>query len=209
MKIIFQLMLGYFAVAIFAAKCGINPKILPTSVGDRHGTPPVEGILIQSQKHSYLRSASRPLTSASPALFLDKLSPIEAVQLPTYNYIQSQDTPRKEPTIRLSIIGHFLVFIFVLISLLIRGKTVNSLSKTMRLIKPKSETENDKLPKGEKVLYPKKELDIWHTIAQMTQDLQQTAEYALDICEEMNVSIIATTPGGHKNSYGMRETQRL
>lgn len=65
----------------------------------------------------------------------------------------------------------------------------------MRLIKPKSETENDKLPQGEKVLQPKKQQDIWHTIAQMTQDLQQTAEYALDICEEMNVSIIATHAG--------------
>ncbi|MCZ0905298.1 hypothetical protein ON021_35920, partial [Microcoleus sp. HI-ES] len=71
MKIIFQLMLGYFAVAIFGAECGINPKILPTSLGDGHGTRPVEEILIPSQKHSYLRSGSRPLTSASAALFLD------------------------------------------------------------------------------------------------------------------------------------------
>ena len=209
MKIIFQLMLGYFVVAIFGAKCGINPKILPTSLGDGHGTRPVEGILIRSQKYSYLRSASRPLTSATAALFLDKLSQIEPVKLPTYNYIQSQDNPKKEPTIRLTIIGHYLVFVCVVISLLIRGKTVNSLSKTMRLIKPKSETENDKLPKGEKVLYQKKEQDIWHTIAQMTQDLQQTAEYALDICEEMNVSIIATTPGGHILSLNQATCQLL
>ncbi|MGB7895694.1 MAG: diguanylate cyclase, partial [Microcoleus sp.] len=134
MKIIFQLMLGYFAVAIFGAECCINPKKLPTSLGDGHGTSPVEGIVVGSQKHSYLRSASRPLTSASAALFLDKLSPIEPLKLPSYNYIQSQKNSRKEPTIRLTIIGYSLVFICLVISLFIRGKTVNSLSKRMRLI---------------------------------------------------------------------------
>jgi len=197
MKIIFQLILGYLAVAIFGVECGINPKILSTSLADGHGPPPVEGILILSQKHSYLRLASRPLTSIRASLFWDKLSPIEPVNLPIDNYIPSQDTPRKEPTLRLAIIAPYLVFICVVISLVIRGKTVNSLSKMMGLIKAKSETVKNKLPEGEKVLYPKKEQDIWDTIAQMTQDLQQTAEYALDICEEMNVSIIATTPGGH------------
>jgi hypothetical protein len=65
MSIIFQLILGYFAVAMFGVECGINPKILPTSLGEGHGTSPVEGIWIGSQKNSYLRSASRPLTSAS------------------------------------------------------------------------------------------------------------------------------------------------
>ncbi|MEG4852661.1 EAL domain-containing protein [Microcoleus sp. B5-D4] len=209
MKIIFQLVWGYLAVAVFGVECGINPKTLPTSLGDGQGTPPVEGILIRSQKHSYLRSASRPLTSTSASLFWDKLSQIKPVKLPIDNYIPSQENSRKKPTIRLRIISYSLVFICLVISLLLRGKTVNSLSKTMRLIKPKSETENDKLPKGEKVLYPKKEQDIWHTIAQMTQDLQQTAEYALDICEEMNVSIIATTPGGHILSLNQATCQLL
>src|SRR6476620_5022488 len=153
MKIIFQLILGYFTVAIFGVECGINPKMLPTSLGDGHGTLLVEWIMIRSQKHSYLRSASPPLTSASAPLFLDKLSPIEPLQLPTYNYIQSHESQIKEPNFSLKIIGNYLVFIFLLISLLIRGKTVNILSKTMRLIKTKSETDKDKLPKGEKVLY--------------------------------------------------------
>ena len=209
MQSIFKFMLGYFAVAIFGVECGINPKILPTSLGEGHGTRPVEGILIGSQKHSYLRSASRPLTSASATLFLDKLSRIQPVKFPISNYIQSQENPKKEPTIRLKIICFYLVFIYLLISLLSGAKTVNSLSKMMRLIKPKSETDNDNLPKGEKMLYPKKEQDIWHTIAQMTQDWQQTAEYALDICEEMNVSIIATTPGGHILSLNQATCQLL
>ncbi|MEG4859721.1 hypothetical protein QUB75_19870 [Microcoleus sp. K1-B6] len=122
MKIIFQLMLGYFAIYIFGAECCINPKILPTSLGDGLGTRAVQGILVGSQKHSYLRSASRPLTSASAALLLDKLSQIESVKLHTYNYIQSQETPRKEPTIRLTIIGYPLVVISLLISLSIGGR---------------------------------------------------------------------------------------
>ncbi|TAG76172.1 MAG: hypothetical protein EAZ23_00330, partial [Oscillatoriales cyanobacterium] len=69
------------------------------------------------------------------------------------------------------------------------------LSKTSG--KSHSETEKEKLPEAKKVLRQKKEQDIGDTIAKMTQDLQQTAEYALDICEEMSVSIVATTPGGH------------
>ncbi|MBW3585373.1 MAG: EAL domain-containing protein [Cyanobacteria bacterium 0813] len=79
----------------------------------------------------------------------------------------------------------------------------------MGLIKPKSETGKDKLPEKEKVLPPKKEQDIWDTIAIMTQDLQQTAEYALDICEEMKVSIIATSPGGHILSLNHTTCQLL
>ncbi|HEY9295233.1 MAG TPA: EAL domain-containing protein [Phormidium sp.] len=59
------------------------------------------------------------------------------------------------------------------------------------------------------MLNPKKQQDIWHTIAQMTQDLQQTAEYTLDICEEMNLSIIATTPGGHILSLNQATCQLL
>ncbi|MEG4616829.1 hypothetical protein QUB57_33650 [Microcoleus sp. F6_C1] len=81
MQIILQLMLGYFAVAIFAVECCTHPKILPTSLGDGPAIRPVEWILVRSQKHSYLRSASRYLTSASATLFLDKLSKTEPVKL--------------------------------------------------------------------------------------------------------------------------------
>ncbi|MBE9093215.1 EAL domain-containing protein [Tychonema sp. LEGE 07203] len=79
----------------------------------------------------------------------------------------------------------------------------------MGLIKPQPETGKDKLTQADQVLPPKKEQDIRDTIAKMTQDLQQTAEYALDICEEMNVSIIATTPGGHILSSNQATCQLL
>ncbi|MEG4234642.1 hypothetical protein QUA40_21435 [Microcoleus sp. Pol11C3] len=119
MTIIIQLVLGYLGLAVFPVECCINPKILQTSVGDEPGTRPVQGMLVWFQKHSYLRSASHPLNSASAALFLDTLSQIDSVKLPTYNYIKSQETPRKKPSIRLTIISYDLGFIYLLINLII------------------------------------------------------------------------------------------
>lgn len=209
MKITSRLILGYLTAAIFGVECCINAKILLASVGYGDGNRALGAILVAPEKLSYLRSASPPPASASADLFLDKLSPIEPVnQLPSYNFIQNQEVSEKDRTFRLKIIA-YLAFISVVISLLIRTNTVNILSKALGLIKPKSETGKDKLPETEKVLYPKKGQDIWDTIAQMTQDLQQTAEYALDICEEMNVSIIATTPGGHILSLNQTTCQLL
>lgn len=208
MKITGQLMLGYLTAAIFGVECCINPKILPT-VGYGDGNRTVEAVGVGAEKLSYLRSASRPATSPSADLFVDKLSKIELVNRPTDNFLQFQETPQKERTVSLVIIGYYLAFISVVISLLIRTNTVSILSKALGLIKSKSETGKDKLPASETVLHTKKEQDIWDTITTMTQDLQQTAEYALDICEEMNVSIIATTPGGHILSLNQATCQLL
>lgn len=205
MQISYRLMLGYLTAAIFGAKFCIEPKILPAIVRAGDGNRAVEAILVAPQKLSYLRSASR---ATSADLFVDKLSQIAPINLRSDNFIQSQGTPEKERTLSLEIVG-YLAFVSVVISLLIRTHTVSILSKAIGLIKPKSETWKDKLPEGEKVFPPKKEQDIRDTIAKMTQDLQQTAEYALDICEEMNVSIIATTPGGHILSLNQATCQLL
>ena len=207
MKISYRLMLGYLTAAILGVQgCCINAKILPASGGD--GNRSVETILVQSRKISYLRSASRA-HSGSADLFVKKLSQIESVKSPTDNFIRSQETPEKQHIFSLEIIGSYLAFLSVVVSLLLRTNTVGMLSKAIGLIKPNSETGKDKLPEREKVLYPKKEQDIRDTIAKMTQDVQQTAEYALDICEEMSVSIIATTPGGHILSLNQATCQLL
>lgn len=208
MKITYRLILGCLTAAIFGVECGINAKIVLASVGDGDGNRAVESMLVAPEKLSYLRSASPPPASASADLFLDKLSPIEPVNLPSDNFIQYQAISEKERTFRLKIMA-YLAFISVVISLLIRTNTVNILSQRIGLIKPKSETGKDKLPEKEKLLPPKKEQDIWDTIAIMTQDLQQSAEYALDICEEMKVSIIATSPGGHILSLNQTTCQLL
>jgi len=209
MKITNRLILGSLIAAIFGVECCINPKILVASVGDGDGNRALGAILVVPEKHSYLRSASRPSASASAELFLEKLFQIEPVNLPSDNFIQSQEITGKERSLRLITICAYLACISVLISLLIRTHTVNILSQAIGSRKPKSETGKDKLPEGEKVLPPKKEHDIWDTLAKMTQDLQQTAEYALDICEEMNVSIIAVTPGGHILSLNQTTCQLL
>ncbi|MEG4344213.1 EAL domain-containing protein [Microcoleus sp. A003_D6] len=208
MKITGQLMLGYLMAAIFGVKCCINAKILPTSVGDGDGNRAVAAILVGYEKLSYLRSASRPATSASADLFVDKLSQIKLVNPPTQNFLHSEEISEKERRFTLETIG-YVALISVVISLSIGTNTVSILSKAIGLIKPKSETGKDKLPEGETVLHPKKEQDIRDTIAKMTQDLQQTAEYALDICEDMNVSIIATTPRGHILSLNQATCQLL
>ncbi|MEG4496096.1 PAS domain S-box protein [Microcoleus sp. F10-C6] len=208
MKIIYRLILGYLTAAIFSGEGCINAKKMVATVGEGDGNRAVETILVAPQKLSYLRSASRPPAPASTNLFLDKLSHLESVNLPSENFIQSEEVTGKERTFRLKIIGAYLAFISVVISLSIGTNTVNILSQAIALIKAKSETGNDKLPEAETVLHPKEE-DIWNTIANMTQDLQQTAEYALDICEEMNVSIIATTPGGHILSLNQATCQLL
>jgi PAS domain S-box len=209
MKITHRLILGSLTAAIFGVECCINAKILVASVGDGDGNRALGSILVAPEKHSYLRSASRPSASASADLFFDKLSQIEPVNLRSDNFIQSQEILGKERSLKLITICAYLACISVVISLLIRTNTVNILSQAIGLIKPKSETGKDKLPEGEKVLPPKKEQDIWDTLAKMTQDLQQTAEYALDICEEMNVSIIAVTPGGHILSLNQTTCQLL
>ena len=209
MKITHRLILGSLIAAIFGVECCINAKTLVASVGDGDGNRALGAILVAPEKHSYLPSASRPSASVSADLLLDKLSQIESVNLPSDNFIQSQEITRKERSLRLITICAYLACISVVISLLIRTHTVNILSQAIGSIKPKSETGKDKLPEGEKVLPPKKEQDIWDTLAKMTQDLQQTAEYALDICEEMNVSIIAVTPGGHILSLNQTTCQLL
>src|SRR4028119_1848269 len=209
MKITHRLIWGSLIAAIFGVECCINAKRLVASVGDGDGNRALGAILVTQEKHSYLRSASGPSAYRSAELLLDKLSQIEPVNLPSDNFIQSQEITGKHRSLRLTTICAYLACISVAISLLIRTHTVNILSQAIGLIKPKSETGKDKLPEGEKVFPPKKELDIWDTLAKMTQDLQQTAEYALDICEEMNVSIIAVTPGGHILSLNQTTCQLL
>jgi diguanylate cyclase (GGDEF)-like protein/PAS domain S-box-containing protein len=167
----------------------------------------VEAILVEPEKLSSLGASSRPTTSATADLFVDKLFQREPVHPPSDNFILSPEKSENKRSFILETIFSYLAFISVVISLLIRTNTVSILSKASG--KSHSETEKKKLPEAEKVLRQKKEQDIGDTIANMTQDLQQTAEYALDICEEMSVSIVATTPGGHILSSNQATCQLL
>ncbi|WP_293132444.1 GGDEF and EAL domain-containing protein [Microcoleus sp. bin38.metabat.b11b12b14.051] len=197
MKTIDRLMLGYLTATFLGVECCINPKILPAMVGVRDGNLAAKAIWVAPDNHSSRRSASG--TNSRADLFVDKSSSyIEPINTRTYNFTYSDKDSALAPTFSLKKISFYLVFISLAISLFIRrNKIANLLSKASWAIKQNSQTVQHKLPQGETILEPKKLQDIGDTIAKMTQDLQQTAEYALDICEEMSVSIIATTPGGH------------
>ncbi|MCC3415561.1 MAG: EAL domain-containing protein [Microcoleus sp. PH2017_02_FOX_O_A] len=207
MKITYQLILVSLTAAIFGVECSINSIKLSASIGDITDNRSVEAILLEPEKLSSLGASSRPTTSAAADLFVDNLSQREAVHLPSDNFIHSPQNSENKRSFGRETICSFLAFISIVISLLIRTNTATILSKTSG--KSHSETEKEKLPEAKKVLRQKKEQDIGDTIAKMTQDLQQTAEYALDICEEMSVSIVATTPGGHILSSNQATCQLL
>ncbi|MCC3575152.1 MAG: EAL domain-containing protein [Microcoleus sp. PH2017_40_RAT_O_B] len=207
MKITYQLILVSLTAAIFGVECSINSIKLSASIGDITDNRSVEAILLEPEKLSSLGASSRPTTSATADLFVDNLSQREAVHLPSDNFIHSPQNSENKRSFGRETICSFLAFISIVISLLIRTNTATILSKTSG--KSHSETEKEKLPEAKKVLRQKKEQDIGDTIAKMTQDLQQTAEYALDICEGMSVSIVATTPGGHILSSNQATCQLL
>ncbi|WP_293157334.1 MULTISPECIES: EAL domain-containing protein [unclassified Microcoleus] len=207
MKITYQFILASLTAATFGVECSINSIKLSASIGDITDNRGVEAIVVEPEKLSSLGASYRPTTSATADLFVDNLSQREAVHLPSDNFIHSPQNSENKRSFGRETICSFLAFISIVISLLIRTNTATILSKASG--KSHSETEKEKLPEAKKVLRQKKEQDIGDTIAKMTQDLQQTAEYALDICEEMSVSIVATTPGGHILSSNQATCQLL
>ena len=84
MKITHRLILGSLTAAIFGVECCLNAKIL-VAVGNGDGNRTLGSILVAPEKHSYLRSASRPSASVSAELLLDKFSQLKSVNLPSDN----------------------------------------------------------------------------------------------------------------------------
>jgi len=196
MKITGKLLLGCLITAIFSMAGRSNVKMLPAA--DSNGDLAVAGTVA---------TASRPSIFARADLG-DRSSQIQPVN-PQENYLGSTaENPPQNDGYSCTKISSCLAFISVVISLLIRRNIPNMLDRAIESIKPKSET--DEYPRlDQKVVHQKQKQDIGDTLAKMTQDLQQTAEYALDICEEMSVSIIATTPGGHILSLNQATCQLL
>lgn len=197
MKITGKLLLGCLITAIFSIEGRSNIKILPAA--DINGT---------------LAVAETVATASRPSIFTradlgDRSSQIQPVN-PQENYLGSTaENPPPNDGYSFTKISSSLAFISVVISLLMRRNIPNMLAQAIESIKPKSETDNDYPWSGQKVFHQKQEQELGDTLTKMTQDLQQTAEYALDICEEMSVSIIATTPGGHILSLNQATCQLL
>ena len=208
MKITGKLLLGCLITALFSIAGLIHVKMLPAAA-DSNGDQAVAGTVATEPQLSEGRaSASRPSIFARADLG-DRSSQIQPMN-PQENYLGSTaENPPQNDGYSFTKISSYLAFISVVISLLMRKNIPNMLDQAIWLIKPKSETDNDYPRSGQKVFHPKQEQDLGDTLAKMTQDLQQTAEYALDICEEMSVSIIATTPGGHILSLNQATCQLL
>jgi diguanylate cyclase (GGDEF)-like protein/PAS domain S-box-containing protein len=210
MKLTGQLLFGYLTAAIFGMECCINNIEIPPAIttADRDDNLTVEATVAVSPKLSDW-SVSDPSIPASADLFVNKLTQVKQASSQENYLLLTEANSHKYDLSSLTKITSYLAFVSVVISLLIRTNTASILGKAIGLIKQKSETGNHKLAEGAKVFQQKKEQDIGNTIATMTQDLQQTAECALDICEEMSVSIIATTPGGHILSLNQATCQLL
>ncbi|MFB8795755.1 MAG: EAL domain-containing protein [Microcoleus sp.] len=197
MKITGKLLLGCLITAIFSIEGRSNIKMLPAA--DINGTLAVA---------ETVATASRPsiFTRAELGGRSSQMQPVN----PQENYLGSTaENPPPNDGYSFTKISSSLAFISVFISLLMRKNIPNMLAQAIESIKPKSETDNDYPRLGQKVFHQKQEQELGDTLTKMTQDLQQTAEYALDICEEMSVSIIATTPGGHILSLNQATCQLL
>ena len=126
----------------------------------------------------------------------------------TNNFITVENT-KKDDIHNLTEAAYYLAFISVLVSLLMRTNTANLLFKAAGKLKLKPQVSNQKFSEDIDLLVSINEQDISDTIAKITQDLQQTAEYPLDLFEEISVSIITTTPTGHILSLNYATSQLL
>ncbi len=128
---------------------------------------------------------------------------------PTNNFITTVEDTRKDDSYTLTNIAYYLAFISAFVSLLMRNNTPNLLFKAMDKLRLNPEPNNDTIAKNVNLLIPKNEQDIGDTIAQFTQDLQQTTEYPLDLFDEISISIISTTPQGQILSFNYATCQLL
>jgi diguanylate cyclase (GGDEF)-like protein/PAS domain S-box-containing protein len=218
MKIYGKLLLGYLTAAIFSLESSVNAKIFPAIAGDRHSNQSGEATLAVFEKLRDLRSVSQSNISANTDLVVNELSQIKQVS-PHQNYFQATQETYQNNIYGLKTLSFYFAFISLVVSLLIGTNVskINMLYRAMDSMKLKSKSDNDRLKEAEKeaeqesekVFHEQAEQDIGDTLAKMTQNLQQSAEYALDICEEMSVSIIATTPGGNILSLNQATCQLL
>lgn len=207
MKISEKLLLGCLSSAIFSIESPLRFKMLAAIADSDRDVSLAENVATYPLPKECCE-ASRPTIFAKADLVAGS-SQIPPVN-PHQNYILSYpETRKKNDDYSLTKTTSYLAFIGVVISLLMRTNIPNIFYKALSWLKPKSESDRDRPTSGQKVIYQKQEQDIGDTIAKMTQNLQQTAECALDICEEMSVSIIATTPGGHILSLNQATCQLL
>ena len=158
----------------------------------------------------YLSGALLCITGCTNLKMLpvDKYDQNQPITLYTKNLLTVENTPKND-VYTLSEVAFYLALISVLVSLLIKNNTVLLLFKAIEKLKLNSELSKGRTAKNINLFNSKNEPKIGETIARITQNMEQTAAYALDFFEEISVSIIATTPQGHILSLNYATCQLL
>lgn len=208
MKITGQLLLGYLTGAIFCLIGSINLKLLPGNAANQYGNFSVNSSQVLPQNYD----DSPGDWGATPAGKVDVVNKSDGIKVrnSSTDFFIDTDT-NKNPTDNYSLnqIAYYLAFMSVLVSLLMRTNMASMLLKAIVKFNLDGKNINSNSAKNLNSEARNNEPNIGHTIAKMTQDLQQTAEYALDIFEDISVSIVATTPTGNILSLNYATCQLL
>ncbi len=208
MKINIQLFLVSLIGAIVCLFWCINLKSFPEYPGNKYGVFAVKGSEVLPQNYGN----SRRNWGATPTGKVDLVDTSDAIKVrnsSTDFFIDTETNKNQADNYSLNQVAYYLAFMSVLVSLLMRTNRASMLLKAIAKINLTWKEINSNSPKNINVEGKNNEQNIGHTIAKMTQDLQQTAEYALDIFEDISVSIVATTPAGNILSLNYATCQLL
>lgn len=205
MKLAYRFILGYLTAAICCVVGGARSAMPPTIAGNGNQN---FALGITQQPLSNFRSTSRPSLPARDVLAVDRLV-LTAEEQWQENYIQVEEKSHQYDIYSLTQISFYLAFVCVVISLLLRSNVASACGQAIERFKSNFLADSKQLELDRIFANKEAEENIGDTLAKMTQNLQQTVECALEICEGMSVSIIATSTAGNILSLNQAATQLL
>ncbi len=208
MKINGNLLLGYLTGAIFCIISSINLKYLPEVSGNKYGIFAVKISQLFIQNYGNSRGDWRASAADKVHLF-NKSDVIKVNNSSTDFFIDTEAHKNQADNSSLNQVAYYLAFMSVLVSLMMRTNKASMLLNAIGKFNLNGKQIYTNSAKNVNSEAKNNEPNIGHTIANMTQDLQQTAEYALDIFEDISVSIVATTPTGNILSLNYATCQLL
>ncbi|MEK0190433.1 bifunctional diguanylate cyclase/phosphodiesterase [Microcoleus anatoxicus] len=209
MKINGNLLLGYLTGAIFCIISSINLKYLPEVSGNKYGICAVK--ISQLFIQNYGNSRGDWGASAADKVHLFNKSDVIKVNnsSTTDFFIDTEAHKNQADNSSLNQVAYYLAFMSVLVCLMMRTNKASMLLNAIVKFNLDGKNINTNSAKNVNSEAKNNEPNIGHTIANMTQDLQKSAEYALDIFEDISVSIVATTPTGNILSLNYATCQLL
>ncbi|MGL5065134.1 MAG: EAL domain-containing protein [Microcoleus sp.] len=196
MKIAERLIWGYLTAAICCVVGGASSLMPPTITGNEKRSVTVVNTQTQPLQISDFQLISHSSIPTRDASFVDRLILGETNRFQE-SYILTKENLRTEDGYNLTKITSYLAFISVVISLLVRTNSVSVLLQAIGRLKLNFIARSDRLVSDKIFSNKLADRNIGDILAKLTEDLQQTVECALDICEGMSVSIIATSPAGN------------